>query len=261
MMFEPYPQEYFRPDEHAARLTTFREKMKLLQASGVDRVICLRFNRGLAETKAGDFVEHCLVERLDIRHLVVGENFRFGKDRIGSVDLLQELGLAYSFNVTGVNTVRIGGERVSSSRIRQLLGENNLNKARALLGRRFSITGHVAYGDQRGKTWGFPTANIFLRDDNVPLRGVFSVLVTGIGSQAFNGVANLGYRPTVSGNRFMLEVHCFDFDQNIYGHRIKVEFCSWIREERKFSGLEALQIQIRKDADQARDWFLNHFTK
>ena len=251
MTFEPYPQKYFRPDDPPTRLTTFREKLKLLQDSGVDRVICLRFNQDLAETEADEFIERCLVERLDVRHLVVGEDFRFGRGRTGSVELLREFALAHGFGVNGVNTVRIDGERVSSSRIRELLRNGNLNRARALLGRRFSISGHVAYGDQRGRTWGFPTANIYPRYVYVPLRGVFAVLVTGVGGRVLNGIANLGHRPTVSGDKFLLEVHCFDFDKNIYGQRIQVEFCRWIRNERKFNGPAALQTQIRKDVDQS----------
>jgi riboflavin kinase/FMN adenylyltransferase len=119
----------------------------------------------------------------------------------------------------------------------------------------------VAYGDQRGRTWGFPTANIYPRYDYVPLRGVFAVVVTGVGGRALKGIANLGHRPTVSGDKFLLEVHCFDFDKNIYGQRIQVEFCRWIRNERKFNGPEALQTQIRKDADQARHWFRDHFAE
>ena len=261
MTFEPYPQKYFRPDDPPTRLTTFREKLELLQDSGVDRVICLRFNQDLAETKADEFIERCLVERLDVRHLVVGKDFRFGRGRKGSVELLRELAPAHGFGVTGVNTIRIDGERVSSSRIRELLRNGDLNRARALLGRRFSISGHVAYGDQRGRTWGFPTANIYPRYDHVPLRGVFAVLVAGVGGRVLNGIANLGHRPTVSGDKFLLEVHCFDFDQDIYGQRIQVEFCRWIRNERKFNGPAALQTQIRKDVDQARHWFRDHFAE
>ena len=142
----------------------------------MDRVICLRFNQELAETKADEFIERCLVERLNVRHLVVGEDFRFGKGRTGSVELLRELALAHGFGVTEVYTVQIDGERVSSSRIRELLSNGKLNRACALLGRRFSISGHVAYGDQRGRTWGFPTANIYPRYDHVPLRGVFAAV-------------------------------------------------------------------------------------
>ena len=261
MMFEPYPQNYFRPDNPPTRLTTFREKLKLLQESSVDRVICLRFNQELAETKADEFIERCLVERLDVRHLVVGEDFRFGRGRTGSVELLQELALAHGFGVTGVNTVRIDGERVSSSRIRELLRDGNLDRARVLLGRRFSISGHVVYGDQRGRTWGFPTANIYPRYDHVPLRGVFAVLVTGVGGRTLTGIANLGHRPTVLGGKLLLEGYCFDFDQNIYGQRIQVEFCRWIRNEQKFNGLQALQTQIHKDVDQARHWFRDHFAE
>ena len=225
----------------------------------MERVICLQFNQELAETEADEFIECCLVKRLDVRHLVVGEDFRFGRGRTGSVELLRELALAHGFRVTGVNTVRVDGERVSSSRIRELLRNGNLNRARALLGRRFSISGHVAYGDQRGRTWGYPTANIYPRYDHVPLRGVFAVLVTGVGGRTLNGIANLGYRPTVSGDKFLLEVHCFDFDQKIYGQRIQVEFCHWIRNERKFNGPEALQTQIRQDVEQVRHWFRDDF--
>jgi riboflavin kinase/FMN adenylyltransferase len=261
MTFEPYPQNYFQPDNPPTRLTTFREKLKLLQESSVDRVICLRFNQELAETKADEFIERCLVERLNVRHLVVGEDFHFGRGRTGSVGLLHELALAHGFGVTGVKTVRIDGERVSSSRIRELLIDGNLDRACVLLGRRFSMSGHVAYGDQRGRTLGFPTANIYPRYEQVPLRGVFAVLVTGVGGRTFNGIANLGHRPTVSGDKFLLEVHCFDFDKNIYGQRIQVEFCHWIRNEKKFTGPKALQAQIQKDVDQVRHWFRDHFAE
>jgi riboflavin kinase/FMN adenylyltransferase len=261
MTFEPYPQKYFQPDEPPTRLTTLREKLRLLKDNGVDRVICLRFNKALSETKADEFIERCLVERLDVRHLVVGEDFRFGKGRAGSVELLRKMAQVHGFGVTGVNTVQIDGERVSSSRIRELLSNGDLKRARALLGRNFSIGGHVAYGDQRGRAWGFPTANIYPRYDEVPLRGVFAVLVTGVEGRTLNGIANLGHRPTVSGGKFLLEVHCFDFDQEIYGQRIQVEFCCWIRKEKKFNGPEALQAQIGKDVDQVRRWFRDHFSE
>jgi riboflavin kinase/FMN adenylyltransferase len=261
MTFEPYPQEYFRPNDPPTRLTTFREKLELFQNCGVERVVCLRFNQELAETKADDFVKRCLVEKHNIQHLVVGEDFRFGKARTGSVELLRSLAAHHGFGLTEVNTVRIDDERISSSQIRKLLGNGDLARARQLLGRRFSISGHVAYGDQRGRTWGFATANIYPRYDHVPLRGVFAVLVKGIGDRILNGIANLGTRPTISGDKFLLEVHFFDYDKSIYGRRIQVEFCKWIRNEQKFDGPEALRAQIGKDVNQVRDWFLTHVSE
>ena len=259
--FEPYPEEFFKPNNPSPRLTTFREKAELFRSKGVDRVVCLRFDERLAETTAEEFIERYLLGRYGIQHLVVGKDFRFGKARKGSIELLKKIAPIHQVGISVVSEVRIDGERVSSSRIRELLRKGNLAQAANLLGRRYSISGHDCYGDKRGRVWGFPTANICLRYDHVPVRGVFAVLVRGIGNQVLKGIANIGNRPTISGDKFLLETHCFNFDGNIYGRRIYVEFCHWIRNEKKFDKLEDLRKQITKDIRRAEDWFRDNLSE
>ncbi|MBO68739.1 MAG: bifunctional riboflavin kinase/FMN adenylyltransferase [Acidiferrobacteraceae bacterium] len=259
--FEPHPQEYFRNTKASTRITNFREKTRLFQDAGIDRLICLRFDSRLAKTSATEFVYDCLVRRLGVRDLVVGEDFRFGKDRKGSVELLRQLGLCHNFEVTGMPAVQISGNRVSSSQIRQHLKSGELEEANKLLGRKFSFSGKVAYGDQRGRTWGFPTANLYPSHANFPLTGVFVVAVKGVSADYIFGIANLGRRPTVGGNRFLIEVHLFDFDQDIYGKRITIEFCHWVRSEQRFDSFDQLREQIQRDIDYTRDWVSGHLAK
>jgi len=256
--FRPYPWQYFQSGNASPRLTTFRDQLTMFEKVGIDRVVCLKFDRKLANTEPADFVRHILVEKLNVQHIVVGNDFRFGKDRAGSVELLRELSVSCGFQVTIANIFAINGARVSSSDIRRALGNRDFSSVRKLLGRQYSIVGKVTYGDQRGQAWGFPTANICLDYNDTPLRGVFCVVVKGIREQAVRGIANVGVRPTVSGHKFLLEVHCFDFNESIYGQRIEVEFCTWLRDERKFDQLKALRKQIEKDVEEARNWFLKH---
>lgn len=255
MTFEPTPQEYFSPDTAPARLQRLRDKLSILADSGVDQVICLPFNRHLAGYSAEDFMQQVLVDHLDVRFLVVGDDFRFGKGRKGDFALIQQFGVASGFEVVSTQTFIHSEERVSSTRIRQALADGNLRLAGELLGRPYRISGRVASGQQRGRTIGFPTANVRLHRAVTPLRGVFAVKVHCLEDEPLPGVANLGTRPTIDGSCRVLEVHLFDFSSDIYGRHIDVEFCLKLRDEKKFDSLDALKHQIQQDAEAARDYF------
>ena len=255
MTFEPTAQEYFSPRTAPARLQRLRDKLAMLRELDVNQVHCLRFNQELAELSADAFVRQILVEGLDVRYLVVGDDFRFGKDRRGDFAFLQQAGQRYGFEVVSTRTFLEGEDRVSSTRIRQALAEGDLALAEQLLGRSYRICGRVSPGQQRGRTIGFHTANVRLHRVVSPLKGVFAVRVYGLGTEALNGVANVGTRPTVDGSYCVLEIHLFDFDSDIYGRYLDVEFCSKLREEKKFESFEALKQQIEFDAEQARTFF------
>jgi len=255
MVFEPTPQEFFSPETAPARLQRLRDKLVLFKQLGVEQVICLRFNRKLAEQDASVFVQDILVDGLDVRHLVIGDDFCFGKDRSGDFAFLQQAGQQHSFEVVSTQTVAEHDERVSSTRIREALAAGELAIAEQLLGRPYTMCGRVAPGQQRGRTIGFPTANVRLHRAVSPVSGVFAVRAHGLGGEPLNGVANLGTRPTVCGNETVLETHLFDFDEDIYGHYVEIEFCKKLREEKKFESFEALKQQIQRDAEQARQFF------
>lgn len=255
--FEPQPQEYFSHGEIPPRLTRFREKIKALRRYSVDRVLCLPFNRALAEMEAEAFIRRVLVDGLGIRYLVVGDDFCFGKGRSGDFTMLQQAGAAHGFEVVNMHTFEIDGGRVSSTRIREALQAGNLSLAEQLLGRPYRMCGRVAHGDKLGRTIGFPTANIFLHRKKTPVDGVFAVEMFGIEGEPVAGVANVGTRPTVDGTRSLLEVHLFDFSAEIYGRYVHVDFLHRIREERRFDSFDALKKQILRDADEARAFFAN----
>lgn len=255
MTFEPTAQEYFSPGTAPARLQRLRDKLAMLQELDVNQVHCLRFNQELAALSADAFVRQILVEGLDVRYLVVGDDFRFGKERRGDFAFLQQAGQRYGFEVVSTRTFLEGEDRVSSTRIRQALAEGDLAMAEQLLGRSYRICGRVSPGQQRGRTIGFHTANVRLHRVVSPLKGVFAVRVYGLGSDVLNGVANVGTRPTVDGSYCVLEIHLFDFDSDIYGRYLDVEFCRKLREEKKFESFEALKQQIEFDAEQARTFF------
>ena len=252
--FEPHPQSYFQPDVVLARLSSAREKLELLQRYGVDRVIALRFNDQLAALSAEAFVKHYLVDVLAVSHVVVGYDFGFGAGRAGTAEQLEALGKDHGFGVTRVPAVILDGEEIGSTRIRLALRRGDLSLAERLLGRPYTLSGRVAYGDQRGRSWGFPTANLPLTRHNPPLRGVYAVEVEGAADRSLPGVANLGLRPTVGANRLLLEVHLIEFDGALYGKRLRVTFRKQIRTEKKFNSFDALQLQIRKDTDAAAHW-------
>lgn len=252
--FEPYPQEYFAANEALPRLTRFREKMDLLAQAGIDRVLCLHFNEQLATMPADAFIQRVLVEGLGVRHLVVGDDFRFGKQRAGDFSLLQAAGESHGFAVENTPTIQHLDRRLSSTWVREALTAGEMDLATQLLGRPYAISGRVAHGDKRGRQIGFPTANIHLRRKTVPVLGVFAVTVDGLASSAIAGVANVGNRPTVDGLRFILEVHLFDFSREIYGQHVTVNFHHRLRPEKKFNGLDELVAQITRDAQQAKNY-------
>ncbi len=253
VLFEPHPLEYFKASEAPSRLTRLREKIAHLKSLPVDMVMVLRFSEQLANLEPEDFVRHYLVNGLAIRLLVVGDDFRFGKQRRGDFKLLQTLGDEHNFTVNDTETLLSGGQRVSSTAIREVLAVADLDQAKRLLGRPYSVCGRVAHGDGRGRQLGFPTANIQLFRKKSAIHGVYAVLAKGISEQPLPGVANVGNRPTVGGDqRVLLEVHLFDFDQDLYGKQVEIIFQKRIREERKFASFQQLTKQIALDAQQAR---------
>jgi riboflavin kinase/FMN adenylyltransferase len=252
--FEPQPLEFFRPERAPARLTRLREKLGIIASSGIDRVLLVRFDRSFAAIPADEFVRETLAGRLGIRFLYVGDDFRFGHERVGDFALLQQMGHVHGFGVESLPTVTRLGARVSSTRIRDALSAGDLEEAELCLGRRYRICGRVAHGHKRGRTIGFPTMNVPLLRRSTPLRGVFAVQVRGLGVQPLPGVANIGNRPTLRGDdRFLLEVHLFDFDDDVYGRAVEVEVVERIRDEHKFDSFEALRRQIERDAVRARE--------
>lgn len=253
--FEPQPQEYFAPETAPPRLTRLREKLKALVRYSVDRVLCLGFDQKLAALSADDFIKTILVDGLGVRYLVVGDDFRFGQQRRGDFTLLQEAGAHYGFQVVAMHTFYIDDERVSSTRVRNALAEGDLNTAEKLLGRPYRMCGRVAHGDKRGRTIGFPTANIHLHRKRTPVEGVYAVELFGLDVEPVAGVANVGTRPTVDGTRSLLEIHLFDFDADIYGRYVSVDFVHKLRDEKRFDSFEILKQQIMQDAENARSWF------
>ncbi len=255
--FEPQPQEFFVPDKAPPRLTRLREKVQILQQFPISRMLCLRFNSQLANLSAEDFITRVLVDGLAIRYLIVGDDFRFGRGRQGNFALLQAAGDKYGFEVANTPTFMRGGGRVSSTRVREALSRGNMDVAQRLLGHAYSLNGRVAHGRQLGRQLGFPTANIHLHRKSVPVKGVFAVSVTGIAAQPLPAIANIGVRPTLdgAGMRPLLEVHLFDFQEDIYGRYVDVALLKYLRAEQKFDGLEALKRQIEKDCQAARGFF------
>lgn len=261
--FEPHPQEFFRPGAAPIRITGFREKMQTLRRYAVDHVLCLRFGRALADMPARDFIRRVLVESLGVRSLVIGGDFRFGRGREGDVALLRREGEQAGFQVLVMRAFEIGGERVSSTRIRAALQQGDLAAAEKLLGRSYRLSGRVVTGDRRGRQLGFPTANVHLKrrglahggTQGAPLTGVFAVQVFGLDREPLPGIANIGVRPTVGGGACRLEVHLLDFAADIYGRHVQVEFLTRLRDEVRFESLDALQQQIRRDEAHAREFF------
>jgi riboflavin kinase/FMN adenylyltransferase len=253
LTFDPHPREFFGPDTAPPRLSTLRAKFERFAALGVDRVHIVRFNAAIAGLSPQTFIDEVLVRRLQVRWLLVGEDFRFGKGRAGDLATLRAA--ARSFSVEAMAAVHVAGERASSTAVRSALASGNFDHARTLLGGPFTITGRVAHGAKLGRSLGFPTANIALRRVP-PLTGVFAVRVHGLGDAPRTGVASLGVRPTVTaGGNPLLEVFIFDFDAPIYGRRVSVEFVHKLRDEVRYPDLAALTRQIHADVAAAQDYF------
>lgn len=258
VLFEPQPREYFQGWEAPARLMRFREKVDVLDRLGVDLVVCLQFNRRLRELSAGAFIDQVVEAGMRARHLVVGDDFRFGCDRAGDFALLEQVGHRDGFAVEHTRTVEWEGRRVSSSRVRAALEKNDLPMAAGLLGRPYGIRGRVVHGRRLGRQIGAPTANILLGPQRPPLQGVYVVEVRLADGSRRGGVANIGLRPTVDGTRPALEVHLFAFTGKLYGQRIEVIFLHPLRDEVRFPDIEALQRQIASDIEQAQSWLRTH---
>lgn len=252
--FEPLPRAYFSKDP-VPRLSSVREKLLGFAAAGMEQTLLLRFNQALTAMSPEAFIQQVLIERLNVREVWVGADFRFGHKRAGDVAMLERVGQARGFVAHTMPSVLLGGERVSASRVRALLGAGNFGAVTPLLGRPFVIEGRVEYGNQLGRTLGYPTANIHLRDRVTPVHGIFAVRV-GLGEAACSwpAVASLGTRPTVNEvAEPLLEVHLFDFEGDLYGQRMAVEFVAKLRDEMKFDGLDALIAQMRHDERSARE--------
>jgi len=251
LVFEPQPQELFSPETAPARLCRLRDKYNLLAKLGVQRLICVNFTAKFASQSAKHFIENLLVAKLGIKHLIVGDDFHFGKNRTGNFSMLRQAGEKYGFDVSDTASYKMADCRISSTAIRQALEQDDLVSVKQMLGREYSIIGRVFHGDKRGRQLGFPTANVLLKRRVSPLSGVFAVMVKTNNGE-FKGVANIGARPTVNGIRQQLEVHIFDFDENLYGQCIEVVVKRKLRPVIKFDSLEALTAQIRQDSEQAK---------
>lgn len=257
MLFEPQPLEFFGSNP-PLRLTSLAEKLHYLALLGIDFVVCVKFNQDFAKLSAHDFVEKMLLQKLKINLLQVGDDFRFGKGRVGDFNLLQELGIKHNFTVLNSHSFNLKDQRISSSLIRDCLLNHDFLQINQLLGRDYSLFGKVIDGKKLGRTLGFPTANLLLRK-NFPLKGVFAVTVKINNQKPLHAIANLGNRPSVDGFNNLCEVHIFDFSADLYGQLIEVCFHKFIRDEIKFSSLDELKTQIHQDLITAKDFLQQNF--
>ena len=255
IIFEPQPIEYFAPDKAPKRLARFREKIAYLKAQRIDYLICLHFDHKLAAQNAEDFVQQILINSLNTKHLVIGDDFHFGKNRQGNFQFLKDNCERYGFMVDETETLMIDGERVSSTRIRESIQRGDFEKAAQLLGRPYSLSGRIAHGQKLGRKLGYPTINIKMGDKTLIVKGIFAVNVKGLDNRVLEGVASIGTRPTVNGVDTILEVYILDFDRDVYGYSVEVNFLHKIRNEEKFGSLEELAAHIAQDTEKAKDFF------
>ena len=253
LTFEPLPLTFFRPEIAPARLSTVYQKLDLLQSAGIDLTWMMRFDEKLAGLTARAFVETALVDRMQAKAVVVGEDFRFGRGKNGDVSLLRKLGREFGFEVEAVPDVMCRGERISSSIIRSRLAEGDFESAAEFLGRPFRMEGHVCRGAGLGRKLGYPTANLAIRAEPSPLGGVLAAFSRVAGGPWLPSVTNLGRRPAVGGKEPLLEVHFFDFDEDIYGQRLEVQFVAKLRDELDFDTLDELVGQMKRDEQRARE--------
>ena len=251
--FEPSPHYWFQPDSAPARLMSVRQKLDYLEGEGINLVWLMRFNQYLADMSAETFVQSVLLETLAATHVVVGEDFRYGKGRLGDIESLNRAGKNLGFKLNAVQMLDIDGQRASSTNIRDSLASGDFKQAKLLLGRPYRMAGRVIRGRQLGRELGYPTANIRLSAARSPLMGIFVIRARWNGGGWHNGVANLGTRPAVGGEGLLLEAHLFDFEGNLYGRRLEVEFIKKLRDEENFKDINDLVIQMREDERQARD--------
>lgn len=254
MTFEPLPQELFNGDKAPARLSRLREKLRLLSELGIERLLCVRFDQKFSAMSAPDFIEQLLVNKLGVKFLVVGDDFRFGHGRHGDYEMLVKAGRQFGFEVVSTQSLKMANSRVSSTLIREKLAQGDIEQAQQMLGHPYIISGRVRHGEKKGRTIGFPTANIALARKVSPLHGVYAVKVMLNGIN-YSGVANIGQRPTVNGTRMQLEIHLFDFQDDIYGETIDTQVLYKIRDEFKFDSFDQLKQQIAKDVVDAKAFF------
>lgn len=247
VLFEPHPKEFFCQDNPPARLLSLREKLELLAQAEVDWVLCLRFNQDFSNLSAAQFVDQIIENKIKIKELIVGEDFGFGHQRCGSIELLKQHEAKGEFSLQVIPDYIFQEEKVSSTRVRSEMMSGNFAQVKVLLGRPYRISGKVIFGAQRGRQLGFPTANIALKRRISPVHGVYAVVVILSDGRRQNAVVNVGTRPTFCGHQFFLEAHLFDWDQKLYGQRISIEFIEKIRDEQRFSSVAELSAQIQKD--------------
>jgi len=257
MIFEPQPREFFAPNTSPGRISRLRDKMELLKGQGIDYVLCLPFNPKLQQLDAHTFCQSILSDGLSVRHLVVGDDFRFGCDRQGDFEYLRQFGETHGFDVENTPSVlNTLGERISSTLVRQALERGDISAAQENMGHPVMLSGRVIHGQKLGRTIGFPTANVHLKGTMSALSGVYAVMLETEGVR-HEGVANIGMRPTVNGKTPVLEVHLFNFNGDLYDQYVQVTFCRFIRAERKMSGLSELEQQIQRDKEEAQRFFAN----
>ncbi|KUM54391.1 bifunctional riboflavin kinase/FAD synthetase [Rheinheimera sp. EpRS3] len=254
MLFEPQPLELFAGTAAPARLTRFREKYAALAQLGIDRLLCVNFTPAFAAQAPEQFVQQLLLKQLGVEHLIVGDDFRFGINRSGNFELLASASEQYLFSLCSTSSLVLGQQRISSTLIRQALADDNLTLAAEMLGRPFALTGRVRHGRKLGRDLGFPTANVFLYRRKLPVAGVYAITANTVFG-TYYGVANIGNRPTVQGQRQQLEAHLFDFKGDLYGSQIEVLLQHKLRNEQRFDGLAALQQQIAADVIAAKAFF------
>lgn len=253
LTFEPHPREFFAPESAPARLMRLRDKAAMLGLLGVDALQVLRFDAGLAALDAEAFVERILVGTMGARRIVIGEDFRFGRGRGGDAAMLHRAGARHGFDVETLAPTIVGGVRVSSTRVRDALATGALDEAASLLGRPYRMSGRVIAGEKLGRKLGFPTANVRTQRRVSPVAGIFAVRVRGAGPAELPGVASVGTRPTIGGTEWLLEVHLFDFEGDLYRRRLDVDFVARLRDEVRFRDLDAMTAQMHRDARRARE--------
>ena len=257
LMFEPLPGEFFANKKASPkRIYTLRRRIELVRDLGVDYLVCLNFNRALANWTAAEFVQGIILDGLHARHLVVGDDFRFGKNREGDYNMLCDYGNRLGFELSRIDAVTVGNVRVSSTRIRELLLAGELIQANRMLGNPYSVTGRVRRGDRLGTQLGYPTANLSFRKRQPPLHGVFAVSVEVLGAK-FEGVCNAGVRPTVGTEQYRVETHIFDFDEDVYGERMAIYPQHYLRAEQRYDDIEQLKEAISKDIRVAKIFLAN----
>ena len=256
MTFEPHPREVFTPELAPARLTSLREKIELFKQHGIDRLVLVRFSKRFAQLSPSEFIQKILIDGIQARWILIGDDFKFGAKRAGDLAVLRQAGTQFGFEVESLGSVLVDHERVSSTAVRAALAQGDMAQATRFLGRPYSISGRVVHGDKLGHELGFPTANIQMKHNKPPLCGIFAVELNGLDGCRLPGVASLGVRPTVKTNgAATLEVHVFDFHERIYGAHVRVDFLHKLRDEEKYPDLPTLIAQIERDVVDAKNYF------